>query len=57
MASAKRRPGRPLTPGNEPGRDGCPQLKIRLTPADLARIQQAGGSTWAREVLLAALPK
>lgn len=55
--SNTKRPGRPLTPGNQPGSDGCPQLRIRLTPEDLARVQQAGGSSWAREVLLAALPR
>ena len=53
--SEKRGPGRPLTPGNTPGNDGCPTLRIRMAPADLERVRQAGGSTWAREVLLAAL--
>lgn len=34
--SAKRAPGRPLTPGNEPGSDGNAKLSIRLTPAQCA---------------------
>lgn len=53
--SAKRGPGRPLTPGNEPGNNGNPTLRIRMAPADLERVHRAGGSAWARGVLLAAL--
>lgn len=50
--SAKRAPGRPLTPGNEPGSDGNAKLSIRLTPAQRAEVRARGGATWAREVLL-----
>lgn len=57
MSNEKRGPGRPLTPGNTPGSDGNPVLRIRLTPSDLERVQQAGGSSWAREVILEALEK
>lgn len=47
--------GRPLTPGNAPGSDGNPALRIRMAPADLERVRRAGGSTWARGALLEAL--
>lgn len=50
-----KRPGRPLTPGNQPGSDGNPTLQIRLTPAQRAEVLARGGATWARQVLLEAL--
>lgn len=51
----QRGPGRPLTPGNEPGKDGCPQLRLRLAPEAFAQVQERGGAPWARGVILAAL--
>lgn len=54
-ARPKRGPGRPLTPGNAPGSDGCPQIRFRVSPEDYKRIQEAGGSSWVRDTVLAIL--
>lgn len=51
----QRGPGRPLTPGNEPGKDGCPQLRLRLRPELYAQVMSLGGQAWARQVIVEAL--
>lgn len=53
--SDKRGPGRPLTPGNQPGADGCPQLRLRLEPEVMEQVRARGGPAWARRVILEAL--
>lgn len=54
----KRGPGRPrgTSPiGNPPGSDGSPLLRFRLTPRDHERVEAAGGTAWAKRVILDAL--
>lgn len=53
--SDKRGPGRPLTPGNAPGQDGCPQLLLRLPPAEMEQVRARGGQAWVRELIRLAL--
>lgn len=53
--SDKRGPGRPLTPGNEPGKDGCPQMMLRLEPETMAKVRARGGQAWVKAVIREAL--
>lgn len=54
MAKRGRPPGSSPV-GNPPGSHGSPKLTIRLAPAEHARVAAAGGASWARGVLIAAL--
>lgn len=53
--SAKPRRGRPLTPGNKPGGDGCPQMMLRLPPEEMEQVRARGGQPWVRGLIREAL--
>lgn len=54
---ARGRPRGTSPNGNPPGSDGNPLFRVRLKPTDLEAVHAAGGASWAREVLLSALPR
>lgn len=47
--------GRPLTPGNEPGSDGCPQMMLRLPPEKMVQVRARGGQAWVKKLIDEAL--
>lgn len=55
--SERKTAGRPLTPGNQPGRDGCPQMMLRLPPEKMAQVRARGGQAWVKKLIDEALKR